>query len=107
MKSSKYKSKSYSNAPLSTDIGRAIYLIIVESPSKCGKIESYLGQDYKCIASKGHIRELNGLKHIDIKDNFHPTFSNVKEKGSHIKWMREVISKFKKENVISYCFFMY
>ena len=100
MKSSKYKSKSYSNASLSTDIGRAIYLIIVESPSKCGKIESYLGQDYKCIASKGHIRELNGLKHIDIKDNFHPTFSNVKEKGSHIKWMREIISKFKKENVI-------
>ena len=37
----------------------SIYLVIVESPSKCGKIESYLGQQYKCIASKGHIRELN------------------------------------------------
>ena len=26
-------------------------LIIVESPAKCKKIESYLGDEYKCIAS--------------------------------------------------------
>ena len=25
-------------------------LVIVESPSKCKKIEEYLGADYKCIA---------------------------------------------------------
>ena len=31
------------------------YLIIVESPSKCKKIEGFLGNEYKCIASKGHI----------------------------------------------------
>ena len=38
-------------------------LVIVESPAKCAKIESYLGAGYKCIASFGHIRELNnGLK---------------------------------------------
>ena len=34
------------------------YLVIVESPSKCSKIEQYLGFQYKCIASMGHIREL-------------------------------------------------
>ena len=45
----------------------ACYLIIVESPSKCGKIENYLGPNYQCIASKGHIRELDGLKNIDVK----------------------------------------
>ena len=38
-------------------------LIIVESPAKCGKIESFLGTGYKCLASFGHIREIaNGLK---------------------------------------------
>ena len=43
-------------------------LVIVESPAKCKKIESYLGPGYKCIASFGHIRELaDGLKGIDIK----------------------------------------
>ena len=31
-------------------------LIIVESPAKCKKIEDYLGSNYKCIASYGHLR---------------------------------------------------
>lgn len=95
-----YKKKTTYSSTTSTNIGNAIYLIIVESPSKCGKIESYLGQDYKCIASKGHIRELNGLKNIDIKNNFTPTFSIIKEKAPHIKTMREIIFQFKKENII-------
>ena len=62
------------------DVGHAIYLIIVESPSKCAKIESYLGQNYKCIASRGHIRELGSLKNIDTKNDFAPTFTIIKEK---------------------------
>ena len=33
-------------------------LVIVESPAKCKKIESYLGNGYKCIASFGHIEIL-------------------------------------------------
>jgi DNA topoisomerase-1 len=33
-------------------------LVIVESPSKCKKIEEYLGFQYKCVATCGHIREL-------------------------------------------------
>ena len=40
-------------------------LVIVESPSKCKKIESYLGSGYKCVASFGHICEFkDGLKHL-------------------------------------------
>jgi DNA topoisomerase-1 len=74
----------------------AVYLIIVESPSKCTKIESYLGAKYKCIASKGHIRELSGLKSIDIEKNFHPTFDIISDKKDHIKKMKETISKFDK-----------
>tara|TARA_B100001287_G_scaffold276730_1_gene289005 strand:- start:30330 stop:32702 length:2373 start_codon:yes stop_codon:yes gene_type:complete len=95
-----YKKKTTYSSNISTNIGNAIYLIIVESPSKCSKIESYLGQNYKCIASKGHIRELDGLKNIDIKNNFAPTFTIIKEKSQHIKIMREIISQFKKENII-------
>lgn len=78
----------------------SIYLVIVESPSKCGKIESYLGQQYKCIASKGHIRELNGLKNIDIKNNFQPSFTLIKEKVSHVNDMRSIIKQYPKANVI-------
>ena len=33
-------------------------LLIVESQTKCKRIESFLGSGYKCVASKGHIRDL-------------------------------------------------
>jgi len=52
-------------------------LVIVESPSKCKKIESYLGSNYKCIACYGHLREIKGLNCIDIEHNFTPTYSVV------------------------------
>lgn len=84
----------------SCDVGSAIYLVIVESPSKCTKIESYLGQNYKCIASRGHIRELGSLKNIDIKNNFTPTFTIIKDKLEHVQEMRTIIGQFRKENII-------
>lgn len=73
------------------------FLVIVESPSKCDKIETYLGFQYKCISSKGHIRELTkvGTK----KDNYKPTFNEIKEKCSHIAWMRSIIVQFPSTNV--------
>ena len=39
----------------------ANYLLIVESPSKCQKIEHFLGSEYQCIASLGHLRNIGGL----------------------------------------------
>ena len=42
-------------------------LLIVESPAKCPKIESFLGNKYKCVASFGHLRELNSLKKYRYK----------------------------------------
>ena len=71
-------------------------LVIVESPAKCKKIESYLGPGYKCIASFGHIREIaNGLKSIDVKNNYDVMFKTIPSKGKYIKSLREAIKKSK------------
>ncbi len=59
-------------------------LVLVESPAKCAKIESYLGQGYKCIATFGHFRELDGLKSVDIKNNFQLNFISMSEKIKQI-----------------------
>jgi DNA topoisomerase-1 len=67
-------------------------LLIVESPAKCKKIESYLGSGYKCIASYGHIQELSGLKNIDIENNFKPSFQPMESKSHQITKMRKMIS---------------
>lgn len=78
----------------------ATHLIIVESPSKCEKIEGYLGSQYKCIASKGHIRELKGLTSIQLRENYEPIFSISPSKSSHVEWMKKVIKQFPKSNII-------
>jgi DNA topoisomerase I len=44
-------------------------LVIVESPAKCSKIQQYLGNCYKVIASYGHLRELNSIKNITFNNN--------------------------------------
>ena len=58
-------------------------LVIVESPAKCNKIESYLGPGYKCIATFGHFRTLDGLKSINM-DNFKLKFTPMEEKSKQI-----------------------
>lgn len=69
-------------------------LVIVESPAKCKKIESFLGVGYKCVASYGHIREfLNGLKSIDIANTFKPSYKLMMSKKKYINILRKYISK--------------
>ena len=69
-------------------------LIIVESPAKCGKIEGFLGANYKCLASFGHIREFaNGLKSIDVKNNYDVTFKATPSKSQNISNLRKWIAK--------------
>ena len=67
---------------------KQITLVLVESPAKCSKIESYLGPGYRCIATYGHFRELDGLKSIDIKNNFKLTFVSMTEKMKQIHRIR-------------------
>ena len=70
-------------------------LVIVESPAKCKKIESYLGTGYKCIASYGHIQELPGIKYIDIENNFTPNFQHMPTKLQQISRMKTSINNAK------------
>ena len=96
------KYKKYTGKPKTYEFnkGNATHLVIVESPSKCQKIEKYLGSQYKCIASKGHIRELKGLTSIKIKEKYEPIFSISPSKSEHVKWMKKVIEQFPKTNII-------
>lgn len=70
-------------------------LVIVESPSKCKKIEEFLGPGYKCIASYGHLRELCSLKNIDFGNNFEPTYTIIDNdiKKKQIEILRKEIKK--------------
>jgi DNA topoisomerase-1 len=72
-----------------------ISLVIVESPAKCKKIESYLGPGYKVIASFGHLRNISGLESIDINNNFNTKYSIIQEdlKLKQIEKIRSEINK--------------
>lgn len=70
-------------------------LLIVESPAKCAKIEKYLGPGYKCVASFGHICELNGLGSIDMDNNFEPKFTLMDSKRQQVSKLRSAIAKAK------------
>jgi DNA topoisomerase-1 len=96
------KYKKYTGKPKTYEFNKenAVYLVIVESPSKCQKIEGYLGSQYKCIASNGHIRELKGLTSIKVKENYEPIFSISPSKSSHVEWMKKAIKQFPKTNII-------
>ena len=76
------------------------YLIIVESPSKCSKIEQFLGSRYKCIATVGHLREIKGLKSINTKENYDIEFSISPAKQTHMEWMRHIIVQFPQTNIL-------
>ena len=71
-------------------------LVIVESPAKCKKIETFLGPGYKCCASFGHIRDIRGgLKGINVSNNFSPTFTLLASKTKYIGKLRRLIKQAK------------
>jgi len=70
-------------------------LVIVESPSKSHTIEKYLGNDFKVVSSKGHIRDLAtsgkyGLG-VDIENNFKPNYIPVKGKKKDISSLKKEV----------------
>lgn len=69
-------------------------LVIVESPSKTKPIEKYLGDGYKVVSSKGHVRDLSTKGKygfgVDVDNDFKPDYIPMKGKTS-------VINELKKE----------
>ncbi len=69
-------------------------LVIVESPAKSKTIEKYLGNNYKVVSSKGHIRDLAttgkyGLG-IDIANNFEPNYVPITGKKKDISNLKKM-----------------
>jgi DNA topoisomerase-1 len=61
-------------------------LVLIESPGKQKKIQSFLGNDYIVEATMGHIRELSKEElGFDISNNFEPTFQIIPEKNDIVK----------------------
>ena len=55
------------------------HLVIVESPAKARTIERYLGDDYRVLASYGHVRDLpenpgKGKFGVDVEHGFEPEY---------------------------------
>jgi DNA topoisomerase-1 len=60
-------------------------LVIVESPSKVKKIQSYLGDNYLVSSSMGHFRGLDPKKmSVDIDNNYNLEFIDIPEKKDTI-----------------------
>jgi len=67
-------------------------LLIVESPAKCGKIETFLGPGYKVIGSYGHITHLSSLEQINIKANYQPSFNIIESKQQQLTKIKKAIN---------------
>ena len=75
-------------------------ILIVESPAKCKKIQSFLDNSYIVKSSVGHIRTLDtkwANTDVKIDDDFEPPFITIKGKEDVIKNLK---SQSKNRNVI-------
>ena len=72
-------------------------LLIVESPSKSKTIEKYLGNDYKVVASMGHIRDLaTSGKYgfgIDVENDFKPNYEIIKGKKKLVTELKKQVKE--------------
>jgi DNA topoisomerase-1 len=86
---------------METSIRTSQFLIIVESPSKCAKIETFIniknGPSYKCVSTRGHIREIaDGLNDIQFTEkSVNIKFNLIKEKRAHINQLKNIIQNYR------------
>ena len=60
-------------------------LIIVESPAKARSMSKYLGNDFKALASYGHVRDLLPKKGaVDTENNFEMRYEIVERNKKHV-----------------------
>ena len=70
-------------------------LVIVESPAKARTIEGILGDDYRVIASVGHVRDLPSYGYgVDVKGgSFEPTYEVLKDKKDVVREIKTAAGK--------------
>ena len=72
-------------------------LVIVESPAKCSKIQSFLGAGWKVIASLGHIRHLKqDLEAVGLTKDFESSWEFMREKAKTTAALKDAASYSKK-----------
>lgn len=68
-------------------------LMIVESPTKADKFRKYLGKDFRVMASKGHIRDIEGVGKnsmgIDFANNYAPNYVIEASKVQLVESLRQ------------------
>jgi DNA topoisomerase-1 len=63
----------------------AKHLVVVESPAKAKSINSYLGSDYKVMASYGHVRDLRAKEGaVDPEHDFRMTYEVIDRNKKHV-----------------------
>jgi DNA topoisomerase I len=73
---------------------KAKRLVIVESPGKVKKLQTFLGREFRVLASMGHVRDLPAAElGIDIAANFKPTWEAVKGKAPLIKRLSKAMQE--------------
>ncbi|HCZ05978.1 MAG: topoisomerase [Thermotogota bacterium] len=66
-------------------------LLIVESPAKAKTIQKYLGDGYKVVSSKGHVRDLPESEFgVDISKKFKPKFVLIKGKKNVVNEIKKL-----------------
>jgi DNA topoisomerase-1 len=69
-------------------------LVIVESPGKIQKMQSYLGDDYLVVASVGHIIDLDPKSmSVDIDNDFKPTYKPIDRQVKTIQNLKSKAAK--------------
>lgn len=68
--------------------------IIVESPAKAKTLNKYVGNDYKVMASKGHVIDLPKNRiGIDVAKDFTPKYVVISGKEKTIKELKDVVAQ--------------
>lgn len=67
-----------------------VNLVIIESPTKAPAISSYLGDGFRVVASKGHVRDLpKSTLGVDIENGFKAKYINIQGKSALIAELKK------------------
>ena len=68
------------------------YVVVVESPAKAKTIEKYLGQDYKVVASYGHVSDLIPKAGAVEPDNgFKMHYEMIERNSKHVTMISKLL----------------